>query len=492
MLIEQGPWRLLLGLEWHMPMNRAEISKLKKEQRRLGHVMHKVGVHTWLGFHEDVDLAQVYSGALLLGQIKPQCIVHMALEHQLFWFCVLQNGLPLVGVDVILDKRQVQQHVQQYTTLFPNYDILSIDASQGLALIELLDTGGRPVPALHPGAKHIQAMRVTSPAQRKRKLRRMWILGVGALALCCAFLALLDVQLDLQAQAKQKIESTLKSTRMAEMALQSKAVQLKEAQAYAARLTEQRERYLFLSDRVAFWRAFNGLRHAIPLSANGLHPLAIRCELQACVVDWALKGAVTGAFSGERSALHALSSALPLALDQALNAKGEGTSTLALSLPRRPYFFPSIETPDVLELYMSLDLKKHWPTLMLTPMRTWVFDAKAGVKALPARALGSSFSLPTKSSTSSEPSRLTQTPQVLVHQGEWQLSFLGDAALIDAQRFIEAVQAAPVALQSIVYTYRGALELRGLYYFLPPLGAIDPSRVEFEGLASTIPSASQP
>ncbi len=492
MLIEQGPWALIVGLEWHMAMSRAEIAVLKKAHLRLGHVVHKAGAHTWLGFHDDVDLARVHSAALLLGQIKPNCIVHMALEQQLFWFCVVQNGLPLVGVDVLVDKRHLQHHLQHYTSLFPSYEVLSADASQGGGLTELLDTWGRHWPVQSEALKLRRDIMLTSPAQRKRKLGRLWVLGVCGVILVCALLALLDAQMHLQVQAKQKIESALKSTRMAELALQSKAVQLKAAQGYAKRFGLERARYLFLNDAVAFWRAFNGLRRAIPLSANGLHPLAIHCEPHACWVDWALRGELNGALSGAFSALKSSPGGPPFALDQGLNARGEGTSTLALSLPQLPYFFPAIESPDVLELYMTLELKKHWPTLTLSPMKTLVLDAKAGVKVLSALAPGSNISQPTQSGAAKDPSGLPQRHQVLVHQGEWQLSLLGDAALIDAEHFIAQVHGQPMALQSIVYTYQGALELKGMHYFLPPFVAMDPSGPEFEGLASALTLAHKP
>ena len=490
-----------------MERERKDKAQLKRAHKKFGYVIHQNGVHAWLGFHEDVDLAPVYAGALLLGLLKPNCIVHMALEHQLFWFCVVQNGLPLVGVDLILDKRHIQHHVQQYSTLFPLYEVLGLDGTQGPGLTALIDAWRLQMPSLSLEAKHLSALLVISPAQRRRVRRRIWALVLSVLALCFLLLELLDVQLHLQAEAKQKIESSLKSTRLAELALQSQAVQRKEAQGYAKRFSEEREKYLSLNDPVAFWHAFNGLRHAIPLSINGLHPLVLQCEAHACVVNWALRGDLTGAlksartgeFSDESSALKSPFTGLPFALDQALNARGEGVSTLALTLVQLPYFFPAIESPELLELSMTLDLKKHWPALVLSPMKTLVFDPKVGVKAMPrpaplpsaSLALGLDLSQAMKSDAmqsdaSGAPSLPFQKPQLLVHQGEWQLSFLGDAALIDAEHFIGQLRGRPMALQSIVYTYRGALEMKGMYYFLPPLVATDPSRVEFEGLAKPV------
>jgi hypothetical protein len=99
---------------------------------------------------------------------------------------------------------------------------------------------------------------------------------------------------------------------------------------------------------------------------------------------------------------------------------------------------------------MTLDLKKRWPHLLMTPL-------KAG--ALGPQLKGAAASKPPKTAA--------QVDQTLVHQGTWQMSLTGDAALMDAQRFLLDVREQPVQLQALAYTYQQGLSLKGRYYFLP-------------------------
>jgi hypothetical protein len=54
------------------------------------------------------------------------------------------------------------------------------------------------------------------------------------------------------------------------------------------------------------------------------------------------------------------------------------------------------------------------------------------------------------------------------------MSFVGDGALFEAERFLDALSNHPVQLQALNYTYRQGLKLKGRYYFLPPLTTLVP------------------
>ncbi|MEI6769395.1 MAG: hypothetical protein WCL48_10620 [Betaproteobacteria bacterium] len=450
MLIERGSWTLLFGLDWRMLWGKEELASVKKTHPRQCHVVCKVGEQTWLGLHEDVKQKGVYPAALLLGLLKPNCIFSVALGSELNWFCVLQNGMPLAGLDQVVDRSLAHSQMEKYSTLFPTYDIVHTKRWEDQDLDALLERVVQETSTLKVDVQSVRALLVKSPQQGLQLRIQLWCAFVLLLGLLAMAYEHVGEQLDVKTHAQVAVERALRAAHLREEVLKTKTEQEQATQALALEAQRELEKYLYFEDPIALWNAFNAIRHAIPISLNGIHATALRCEIHGCVIEWALRGDLKSALASAATSAHQHPLGLPFEMDRELNAQGQSLSTLALQLPRATYRFPELRTPEQLELYMTLDLKKRWPHLLTTPL-------KAG--ALGSQLKGAAASKPPKTAA--------QVDQTLVHQGTWQMSLTGDAALMDAQRFLLDVREQPVQLQALAYTYQQGLSLKGRYYFLP-------------------------
>ena len=465
MLIERGSWTLLVGLEWRMLWGKEELASIKKTHPRQCHVVCKVGEHTWLGLHDDVKQRRVYPAALLLGLLKPNCILSVALGQELNWFCVLQNGIPLVGLDQVLDRSKAQSQTEKYSTLFPTYEIVHTAQGQDQGVDALLDRVVQEKSTLKVDVQRIRALLIKSPQQGRQLRIKVWCALVLLLGLLGMAYEHLGEQLNVKTHAQVALDNALRAAHVREEVLKSKAEQDQATEVLALEAQRELEKYLYFEDPIALWNAFNAIRHAIPISLNGIHATALRCEIHGCVIEWALRGDLRSALASAATSAHKNSLGLPFEMDRELNAQGQSLSTLALQLPRATYRFPELRNPEQLEMYMTLDLKKRWPHLVTTPL-------KAG--ALGAQLKGAAASNP--------PKAVAQLDQTLVHQGTWQMTLSGDASLMDAQRFLLEVREHPVQLQAVAYTYQQGLSFKGRYYFLPPSSVLRADRLAFKGL----------
>ena len=473
-----------------MLFDKADLVKIKKNHPQDCHVMCKEGGNTWLGLHEDVRQGKVYPAALVVGLIKPNCIITLPVGSDLVWFCVLQHGHPLVGLDRILDGKQSLIYQEQYRALFPTYETLITSQGSENDLAALLKESLQVGTLQGIGSKHLRSMLMKSPSQ-SRKLR----IKIGCVSACVLGLVVLsfeyvNAQLNLNTHARAAFERTLSAAHLQEEDLKSKAEQEKVALLYVQDVQRQREAYLIFADPAQLWNAFNAIRHDIPISTNGMHATALRCEVNACVVEWVLRGRLKSSQTSFLSEAQKPPFGLPFALDRGLNAQGVSSSTIAIDLKKRTYRFPDLLNPEQLELYMALDLKKRWPNLVMTPLKTGFVQAPESLRGKSSLVEGSLVegSLvqgrfephSNRANNRINQQGTSKADQILVHQGQWEMSFAGDGALFEAERFLNEVNDHPVQLQTVVYTYREGLKLKGRYYFLPPLKTVEPARVDLK------------
>lgn len=480
MLIQSGPWSLLIGLDWRMLFDKEDLSKIKKIRSQDCHVVSKENESIWLGLHEDVLEGRVYPAALVLGLLKPNCIVTCSLGSDWVWFCVLQNGHPLVGLDRVLDDKQALSYKEKYRALFPTYEMVSTQEGLEQALGALLQPGLQARHLQTIGSKDLGSLLMKSPAQSRKLRFKIW--GVVACVLGSVILSFeyLGEQLSLKEHARAAFENTLRAALLHEEDLKSKAEQEKAAQFSAQDLQRQRQAYLLFADPAQLWSAFNAIRHALPISSNGIRASALRCEIHACVVEWVLSGALKGSLANAMSTTNKNPFGLPFPLDRGLNAQGESLSTLAIDLQKRTYRFPELLNPEQLELYMTLDVKKRWPNLVMTPLRASFIEKPQSSKGQGATVPGGLEPYSNPPTALINKQGAFKSDQILVHQGQWEMSFVGDGALFEAERFLDALSNHPVQLQALNYTYRQGLKLKGRYYFLPPWTTLVPEGVDLK------------
>jgi hypothetical protein len=463
-----------------MLFDKEDLSKIKKNRSQDCHVVSKDADSIWLGLHEDVRKGRVYPAALVLGLLKPNCIVTWSLGSDRVWFCVLQNGRPLVGLDRVLDGNQALAYKEKYRVLFPAYEMVNTQEGLEHELGALLKPGLQERHLQTIGSKDLGSLLMESPAQ-SRKLR-FKICGVVACVLSLAMLSFEYVgeQLSLKEHARAAFENTLRAALLHEEDLKSKVEQEKAAEFSAQDLQRQRQAYLLFADPAQLWSAFNAIRHVLPISSNGIRASALRCEIHACVVDWVLSGALKGALANAMSTTNKNPFGLPFLLDRGLNAQGESLSTLAIDLQKKTYRFPELLNPEQLELYMTLDVKKRWPNLAMTPLRASFTEKPQSSKGQGTKAPGGLEPDSNPPTTMLNKQGALKADQILVHQGQWEMSFVGDGALFEAERFLNALRNHPVQLQAVAYTYRQGLKLKGRYYFLPPLTSLVPEGVDLK------------
>lgn len=483
MKVQAGPWSFLLGMEWFIGIDRKERIRLGKTNARLGRVMVRFEGMRYMGFHTDEAHAAVYAGALLLGHHHPHCILCWPVKEELYWFCVIQGGKPLVGLDLILDEQQAVSHLAQYQALFPSYEVLSV---QGLGQAQLQE---RPLWVQDLLALEIQGMDakrrsaflVQSPQLLKR--RRLKIILVTLLLSSMGFLGLemMARERHRDDQAQMRLLRERQASEFSQQVALKGSQRRQELNGLELEMIEKVRAYVLMPNPIELWQAFNDLRRAIPLSQEGLSAKGIRCGLERCEVDWALQGAWQGVRQGVWQGVwqvtehtHALNPEpkrsdarpwpMPDAMTLVLNSRGESQSEFPIHLNRRVFERAGLQTPQQLEMYMNLQLQKRWPTLMSTPMKT--ISLETTTKDHNA-ALGSTqrHDPPVQmQSTVFSNEGVSLHPQVSV--GQWQINWAGDASLVHAGEFITSLEGQPLTLESINYTYRQGLQLKGTYCVL--------------------------
>ena len=532
-----GPWRLLLGMQWCIALDRQERIQLRKSLPHQSVAIASFKGMTWLGFHEDEAQERLYSGALLMGQLYPNSIVCMPLGHELFWFCVLQGAQPLVSVDEVLEARSVQKHLSRYQAMFPSYLVLQFDPptnseARGETPVRresLEDLGRLDHEKEHAkehekeheatttnslaqvlnewasagGSKDVASAllqcRVQSPRLLKRQRRAWSALFMVLVLLTYLCMEWMDVQLNLKREIQAQVTHALQSSRLAQQEELSAAKALESLQRLQSLRKVELERYLFIADPLEMWQMFNALRRSIPLSASGIQPKAIHCEPKACVVDWVLNGSwhsnaqawsrpKDGAQDPKNFMMDARrsrsSNALsePFVWDRPLNAQGESSSTVELHLHQKALGSLPIISPEELVLYMNLGLKKQWPNLSLTPMKALRFDKLSG---------GEGGQESNSKTTRLNPQSSIEDPPTLsfgVHQGEWQISWQGDAALLRGEAFMSAFKDHPLTLESIIYSYRQGLAMKGRFQVVSQDGPLGISELKAQEVSPKGPA----
>ena len=75
-----------------------------------------------------------------------------------------------------------------------------------------------------------------------------------------------------------------------------------------------------------------------------------------------------------------------------------------------------------------------------------------------------------------------------VHQGEWQISWQGDAALLRGEAFMSAFKDHPLTLESIIYSYRQGLALKGRFQVVSQDGPLGISELKAQEVSPKGPA----
>jgi hypothetical protein len=202
---------------------------------------------------------------------------------------------------------------------------------------------------------------------------------------------------------------------------------------------------------MALWQAFEELRHALPLSANGYQSRLLSCSLSGCEVSWQAKGP----WVRTQDQLKLPFVRLPLSADR------QPSSFMALHLPIHPGEVRADEVGvEAGMLFLKGDLAHRYTGLVIEEPHA-VYAQRPGEPALTNNTATSTTSTATKTNP-------VQEESLLAHRGTWRLDFTAKTHLLDAAAFAQQLERSPLVLTSIQYTPGQSIEMRGEYVFVQP------------------------
>ena len=475
MVLTLNGFDLALGLSWQwMPSATGLQAELKRltalsASSTLSTLVFKHQGEVWLASHPPVQ-TRVHAGALILGLLHPDGVVSVTLAGGLVWMCALQGGLPVVGFDAVVGQDTESTTRQRWLESlgpWPTFGLsLGQHASDALAtdherdrdrdsLAGFLQRLGERCRQDKSVAKHVQTFvlrktRLPNALTARAKMERGLFLVLALLAGC---------GLALWAQERWTLLAQAQAWREAAQQ-QEQGKKRQEALELEKKRALQSSRESWLAQRaalragpqpMALWQAFEELRHALPLSANGYQSRLLSCSLSGCEVSWQAKGP----WVRTQDQLKLPFVRLPLSADR------QPSSFMALHLPIHPGEVRADEVGvEAGMLFLKGDLAHRYTGLVIEEPHA-VYAQRPGEPALTNNTATSTTSTATKTNP-------VQEESLLAHRGTWRLDFTAKTHLLDAAAFAQQLERSPLVLTSIQYTPGQSIEMRGEYVFVQP------------------------
>lgn len=412
MLITIGRFKLALGVDWALAIDKNELRAGKKAAGKKPIIVLSAGEGQFcIGQYSDSAGKGAYPAAAVLGLVIPNAIVSQKVTDDLTWVCVLQDGIPVPHQEFLCSHDQASRYLSD-TLAMTNHDLYGdIIGSRG-TLGELI---GRLEASL--AAKEIKKQAISV-----RELRPQGI-SAGSVLTGLAVVGLVAGGW----QGWQKWQQH----QIAEKARAINAAKAKQANMTAEQLEQEKRRLIqkFNADVAAardsallqatpgqpagFFAAANAIRRSLPLSRNGIAPVGMKCTPAECVVTWEAQGKFV--VHGDRE----LVAGQPVA-----DATTPLTTRHAIApadLPAAPVRF---QPPESLRAALS-------QVLQLLP----------GVTLEPPQPI-----------VVSPPPNLGLQPQTVGFSGKLRIAPASTASLVSAQAAVEILNQYPVTLSAIEFT----------------------------------------
>lgn len=291
MLITLNDRQLALGLEWAQLSSPTELRAEKKKAKAVlsAALRQKETRQIWYGTYGGQAKGTVFAGALVLTLVETDVIICVKVSDTKSWACVLMDGAPVVGHDLIVDSQSARGIVMEWTAQFAEHQIIGDLQGSKMSLSELMQK-------LEENLKHDKVLkkRLNEFKLRKDDSKVYKSLALASL-LCVPIVATIGFQKWQEYKAQQL--SSLSAQERARRQLQTEA-EAKE-QKRLALLKYQQD---VAAKRLAFeqeatesaepvWNAWRTVLNRIPLSLYSYVPQILNCDTSVCKLSWQGQGA---------------------------------------------------------------------------------------------------------------------------------------------------------------------------------------------------------
>lgn len=304
MQVNHGKFNFLLGVSWHLPQDKKDIKALIGQRPGQSRVVVKAGESTWVGF--DDERKSGVAAALVIASLYPDILLAERLPDDRYWLCVIHQGMPAPGRDIIVGADEAHSALFELVTFFPAARVFGdIEGSQG-AVSEVWDQVLAAISGKEISPKKLRECSLKTVRTR----RELVVIAAGALAVVAVAGAAWMVfkpkppsPLELQNQkindSQSQAQSKAERDRLDAIAASVKAYKDQLA-AMGARI-DQAKGQSFLPSWLKLFRS-------LPLSIDGYRPTNMTCTQRTCQIEW--RGMV-GALALDKFALEARTGALP-------------------------------------------------------------------------------------------------------------------------------------------------------------------------------------
>lgn len=431
MLITVNQWNLAIGLKWQIPKSRNEVAQAKGANKGKGYVLAKTDHMQWLGIHDEVG-GNYFAGALLIGLIHPNAIVIHPLPNGMAWICALQDGMPIVGRDLVLGLDDANGQVRQWLGRADNYVVVG-DVSQAVDTVEsVLDKVKVASESSGDIRKQVKTATLAGTTLSVSSLIKP---AMAVATIAVSVVAAYALIYSKPTTSSNVVQSETAQAEAASAQAQASAMQVKEHNLAIQRqqVSEMIEQYRNRMSPIALWSAAAGIRAQMPVSMNGFRPIKFDCTPAECQVMWRGQGRLV-----QLSDKLLLPNVTPNYSDSL-----EAISSFAVE--KQPDVLPQVSADNVeqFSLLVRSDIRARYPAAQVSEIKPVMVTPPAATGIPPAPAL---------------------------HAGTWQIQFNGPTALASATALVAYIQAMPMTLTSIKYDPQASrVELAGEYVALPKI-----------------------
>lgn len=286
MLHKRGKFNFLLGVQWHVPQDKADLKTLLSSYPGQSRAVVTLSGETWVGFDEGRDVG--IAGALAIAQVFPDLILAERLSDDQYWLCVTHNGKPVQGRDMISSVDDMRSILYEWTNFFPSATVYGdLEGSIGSA-DEVWERVLGAISGKEISSKRIAEFKLKTVLNRGERLVAFGAAIGLAMLIATAWFVFKPKPLTAE-EMGQQMQSA------AEIAAKLKAEQERLA-AIAARVKLHKEQVATLQTRIERARSetsldgWIGSYRKLPLSLHGYKPINMSCTIQVCQVQWGGSG----------------------------------------------------------------------------------------------------------------------------------------------------------------------------------------------------------
>jgi hypothetical protein len=330
-----------IGMSWSLHPTKASLkAALKEAGRRVLHVQRKTDDGLLLGIADDISPRRsIVPAALVLTEVTGEVIVYHDVPDDAVWLCILVDGVPLPGMDIVLPLHEARIRVSELMSSHPSAVLVGSFPGSVSTVEEVFSAADR---------KALDRLRLersgVSPAAIGAMVALPFLLGGGAL---------------LPSQAMQRSETLRLATQQAQTAFEAQARQgatdEQLRQEFHSRVDMARQSLRAGVPALAQYEQWRQAVMNLPASHEGYILTGAKCEVldraSRCALTWDAPG---GARSPDLTAALTVPGVPSADLNSNPGDLASGT-TSALNLPTlEPVDFSAVHADVRLRLISQL------------------------------------------------------------------------------------------------------------------------------------------